>query len=73
MSFNDFFADCEADPRSRVLGIVMQALEKDEDSPRVPRIDTDAIVAHLKSPLIALPLRFDMNGGRSTFVELDRI
>src|SRR5947208_15730283 len=66
--------DRQADPGSRVLALVVQALEHHEDALEVLRLDADAVVAHREFPFRALVGGAHVHGGRGIgLAELQRV
>ena len=73
MEFDDLFAYGQADPRARIAGSVMEALEQHEDAHQMPWIDADAVVVDRNDPLVINTLGGDLDPRRIRRSELDGI
>src|SRR3954471_15057016 len=73
VALDHLLADGEANTRSRVLALVMQALEHHEDALEVRRFDADAIVGHDYFPFIFFFGRRDVNARHGCRAKLEGV
>src|SRR5918995_4801286 len=73
VALDHLLADGQADAGSRVLALVMQALEHHEDALVVLRLDADAVVAHFEVPLGIISSNTNMYPRDRARTELQRI
>src|SRR6266496_2288119 len=71
--FNDLPAHGQPNTRSRVCGLVMQALEDHEDPLGVLGGDPDAVVGEREQPVLAVPVGRHRDAWRLVGGELQRV
>src|SRR3954451_11246905 len=73
VALDHLLADGEANARSRVLALVMQALEHHEDALEVRRFDANAIVGHDYLPFIFFLGTRDVDAGHRCRAKLEGV
>ncbi len=73
VALDDAFADREADTGARIFFTVMQALENDKNTLKIPGVNADAVVADGKYPVLFILPDTHMNPGAFLPPEFDGI
>ncbi len=73
MALGDFSNDGQADARSRVLLLSVQALEDPEDPVVVLHVESDALIGHRHHHAVAVPVRANRNAAVPRRAELDGV
>src|ERR1035438_7974429 len=69
----NFLADGEPDTSAGKLFLTVQALEQDENTLGVPRLDANAVITQRKYPVFAFPDRGNVHPGRVRAPKFDAI
>src|SRR5262249_9322239 len=73
VALDDLFTDRQPDPRARILIMGVQASENVEDTLRLLRGNTNAVIPHREPPLMPVTLSPHVDPGRGRVTKLEGI